>query len=61
MCEKLFFENHGGVCKVGILESIACQLLAKFDFWGGILEQKKQHFSFYGWFIYSWRRKLLNN
>ena len=53
MCEKLFFENHGGVCKVGILESIAYQLLAKFDFWGGILEQKKQHFSFYGWFIYS--------
>ena len=53
--------------KVGILESRAYYVIfskIQLDFWGGILQQKKLNFSFYGCFIFNifqnkfWRKKL---
>ena len=54
-CEKLLAKNHGGHhCKnFGKWSLKVIFGKTQFDFWGGILQQKKQHFSFYKRFIFN--------
>ena len=44
-----------GILSIGILESGSCEVIfskRQVDFLGRVSQQKKQHFSFYGHFIF---------